>query len=259
MHSSKIAVIAMNTFRESVRSKILYSTLFFALLLVGLSAFFGSVTIGDQVLVIKNFGLTSISLFSVAFAVISGSALLQKELSRKTVYNILAKPVSRAEFVLGKYFGMVATVALLVALMGAALSLFVSIFEGRFDLLLCAGYGYTLLELLIVCAAALLFSSIVVTPLLSGLFTFGIFLAGRSVGYLLFFLTSADEHSLHSILFRTLYWLLPRLDVLNIGNDIVYGASIDKTNFIWSLLYALGYSGIMLTLATAFFSRREFN
>jgi len=86
----KILYIGINTYRESVRSKILYSLIFFAVIVVCVSAFFGSVTIGDQVKVIKDFGLFAISLFSAAYAVISGSALLSKELSKKiNEYRIL--------------------------------------------------------------------------------------------------------------------------------------------------------------------------
>ncbi|MBN8550040.1 MAG: ABC transporter permease subunit [Deltaproteobacteria bacterium] len=255
----KIFSIALNTFRESVRSKILYSIMFFALLLVGVSAFFGTVTIGDQVIVIKDFGLMSISLFSVAFAVISGSTLLYKELAKKTVYNILAKPVSRGQFVLGKYFGMFATVAVMACLMGLALSLFVSFFEGRADVLLFEAYLYILLELLIICAVAMFFSSIVVTPMLSGLFTFGVFLAGRSTAQMLYFISPEHSNSLGSTLVTILCAILPRLDILNVGNDLVYGASISKDHLMWAALYALAYSGILLILASAIFKRREFN
>ena len=254
----KIFSIALNTFRESVRSKILYSIMFFALVLVAVSAFFGTVTIGDQVMVIKDFGLMSISLFSVAFAVISGSTLLYKELSKKTVYNILAKPVSRAQFVLGKYLGMYVTVAVLASLMGLGLSLFVSMFEGRADMLLFEAYFYILLELLIVCAAAMFFSSIVVTPMLSGLFTFGVFLAGRSAAQMLYFV-SPQSDSLGATAIRFLCSILPRLDILNVGNDLVYGASISKDHLLWAVLYALAYSGVLLILASVIFKRREFN
>ena len=256
---NKILTIALNTFRESVRSKVLYSIMFFALLMVAVSAFFGTVTIGDQVIVIKDFGLMSISLFSVAFAVISGSALLYKELSKKTVYNILAKPVSRAQFVLGKYLGMYVTVGVMAALMGIGLSIFVLLFEGKADLNMFYAYFFILLELLIVCAAAIFFSSIVVTPMLSGLFTFGIFLAGRSATQMLYFISPENGESLGSVVLQTLCWILPRLDMLNIGNDLVYGASISKDHLMWSIVYAVGYSGILLILSTAIFKRREFN
>ena len=84
----KVMNIALNTVRETIRSKILYSLFFFLILLLAVSAFFGTVTIGDQEKVIKDFGLFALSLFSVLYAVISGSLLLAKELQRKTLYNL---------------------------------------------------------------------------------------------------------------------------------------------------------------------------
>lgn len=255
----KVLAIALTTFRESIRSKVLYSTLFFAAVMVLVSALFGTVTIGDQVRVIKDFGLMSVSLFSVAFAVIAGTALLSKELSRKTIYNILAKPVERWHFVCGKYLGMLATTVTMVLVMGAALLIFAAVFEGRFDPLLLQGYFFGVCELIIVCAAAIFFSSIVVTPLLSGLFTFGVFLAGRSTEYLLFFIREKGLSGPLASLLRGLYAVLPHLDRMNLNDRLVYGEAASLTFAATSLLYSLGYAAVLLVLASAIFARREFN
>lgn len=251
--------IACNTLRESIRSKILYSLLFFAALILIVSAFFGTVTIGDQIKVIKDFGLFCASIFSVAFAVISGAALLHKELSRKTVYNILAKPVGRGEFLVGKYLGLFGTTAVLVTLMSAGLFVFVYLFEGSFDLLIWQAAYYMLLELVIVCAAAIFFSSVVVTPMLSGLFSFGIFLAGRSTDYLLYFVNGSATPTAATKVLTLLYWILPHLNLLNVSDQIVFGNALDGEHMIWSTAYALAYATALLMLATFIFRRREFN
>jgi ABC-type transport system involved in multi-copper enzyme maturation permease subunit len=251
---NNVMAIALTTYRESIRSKVLYSVVFFAILLVVIAAMFGRVTIGDPTTVLKDFGLMSISFFSVAFAVINGGNLLHKELARKTIYNILSKAVARWEFLLGKYLGMVVVVMALVGLLGLILSALLFLYEGRFDLLLLEAYLFILFELLIVSAAAIFFSSIVVTPLLSGLFTFGIFLAGRSTDYILKFAEGSGDAVSHS-----LYWILPHLNWLNISNGIVYGEGRSLENMFWSFLYAAGYSLILLVLANWAFQRREFN
>jgi len=251
--------IALNTYRELVRSKVLYSVLCFAALMVLASSLFGSVTIGDQVRVIKDFGLMSISLFSVAYAVISGSSLLHKELEKKTIYNILSKPVLRSEFVLGKYFGMLVTTSLMALLMATGLSAFAFLFEGSFDVLLFTATSYMILELVIVCAAALFFSSVVVTPMLAGIFTFCIFLAGRSVSYLHFFMTEGEEQGLVTYAMDALYLILPHLDQLNIMNDVVYGIQPEAGHFFWSLIYSASYAAVLLILASVMFQKREFN
>lgn len=256
-----IEAIALTTFRESIRSKILYVVIVFAVIMVLVSTFFGAVTIGDQVIVIKDFGLFSVSLMSVAFAVISGSSLLSKELNRKTIYNILAKPVNRWEFLLGKYLGMLMTITLLIALMGIALSAFVVIFEQRLDVLMLRAYMFIWLELIIVCAAVIFFSSIVVTPMLNGLFTFGVFLAGRSIDYLMYYLSAAETPSLLAIVLKGMNAVLPHLSALNVSNEVVYGnvAVVSLSRMMWSFLYALGYSSILLVFANWIFKKREFN
>lgn len=242
-----------------MRSKVMYSVLFFAAFVIAIAALFGTVTIGDQIRVIKDFGLFSISVFTVGYAIIVGAALLHKELSRKTVYNILAKPVHRSEFILGKFLGMLFTSVVMVVVMGAGLMVFVWLFSGVPDWLLPQAFYFIFLELVVVCAASIFFSSIVVTPLLAGLFTLGVFLAGRSAEYLLHLadkmeLTGAIKSLLHAV-----YWVLPHLHQLSIANSIVYGERLSLQHAIWYSTYAAGYAGVLLCLASILFRRREFN
>jgi len=255
----KILDIATSTFRESIRSKILYSILVFVVLLLGMSAFFGSVTIGSQLQVISNFGLFSVSLFSVLYAAISGAALLHKELSRKTVYNILARAVTRSEFLVGKYLGMLYTVTAMVAIMGAGLFAFTAVLEGSPSWSLLTACFHIWLELIIICAAAIFFSSIVVTPLLSGMFTFGFFLAGRSAEYLLYFIKQDLVSGWQAWLLQGLYVLLPHFDRINISDLSVYGILPAPAQTLAALVYAAGYAAVLLILADIIFRRREFN
>ena len=257
----KIKAIALATFRESVRSKVLYAVLFFAAFLLLVSTFFGTVTIGDQVKVIKDFGLFSISIFSVAFAVISGASLLSKELTKKTIYNILSKSVYRWQFLAGKYLGMLITAFSLVIMMGVALIVYMYFFERRVDFLILDALLYMVLELIVICAAAIFFSSIVVTPLLSGLFTFGLFLAGRSTEYLLYFVRNGDLAGAPASMLKGLNAILPNLDKLYVANEVVYAnvEALTAARLFWCTLYAVGYAAMLLTAANIIFTRREFN
>jgi Cu-processing system permease protein len=254
-----VFAIAVNTFRESVRGKILYLTLFFAVLITIISSVFGLVTIGDRVRVIKDFGLMSISLFSVAFVVIAGGSFLAQELNRKTVFNILAKPVDRWQFLVGKFLGMSLTAAILVLLTGAALSVYTALFEGHFDTMLLLAYGFSILEAIIVAACVIFFSSIVVTPVLSGLFAFGVFLAGRAAPSILDLANNEQVNPTTSALLSALYNVLPQFHQFVIANSVVYGDPVAPERILWCLCYTLGYSGLLLTIASLFFSRREFN
>lgn len=255
----RVFAIATTTFRESIRSKVLYSMFFFAIAIVLVSALFGSVTIGDQVVVIRNFGLFSLSFFGVAYAVISGASLLAKELARKTIYNVLAKPVRRWEFLWGKYLGMLTTVTLMIIVMAAGLIGFTLFFDSNFNPAMIQATYQIILQLMIVCACTIFFSSIVVTPLLSGAFAFGVFLAGRSTEYLLYFVNNQSIKGILAGLLKGAYWLLPHLNELDMSNHAAYGETASLAFMLWSSMYAIGYSGILLVLANLFFLRREFN
>jgi len=249
-----ILLIAKNTFRESIRSKILYSVVFFAVVLVTASVFFGRVSIGDSGKIIKDFGLASISFFTVAFVVIAGALMLNKELAKKTIYNILAKPVSRTQFIAGKYLGMLQAATVLLVLLGFFLSGFMGIYERKFDLCLLQGYLFIFFELIILSALAIFFSAIVVTPLLSGLFAFSIFLVGRCSQYIISFAELVENKAA-----KLVYWVLPHFDSLYAGNEVIYGVLHSLENTLWSAVYSLGYAGVLIILACMAFQKRQFN
>ncbi len=177
---SKILTIGLNTFREAIRNKVLYSLLFFALLVIIASMAFGALSVHEEARLTADLGLAGMSLFSVIIAVFVGVNLLYKELERKTVYTLISKPIHRYQLVVGKFSGMVLTLAIQIAIMTAVLQVVLLLQE--------AGLGETLykmvllifFEVVVVTAVAVLFSSFS-TPFLSGMFTLGIFLVGRSV------------------------------------------------------------------------------
>jgi prepilin-type N-terminal cleavage/methylation domain-containing protein len=253
----KVFAIGLNTFREAVRNKLLYSILFFAFFVVIIAAMFGSASIGDQMKFIKDFSLMSISLFGVVIAIVLGVNLLSKELGKRTIYNILSKPVARWQFIVGKFAGLFATMVLTVTLMCAGLVGFLAAFERQVDWGLVLASGMTLLELMVVIAVALLFSAVVVTPTLAGLFTAAVFVAGRSSGYLAYFFRDEFSAALRAVA-HVLYWVLPRLDRFNISDQVVYGKHVDMAYLLTVLAYAVSYSLALLLVSVALFSRREF-
>jgi len=255
---SRILSIAINTYRESVRSKILYALLFFAVSVVLISSIFGSVTIGDRVKVVKDFSLFSMSFFCVAYAVIAGSSLLYKELKGRTIFNILAKPVKRSDFIVGKYFGMLLTVVLLQVLMTTALQIFLVLLEFKIDYLIFYAAYSIFLQLSIVCAYTIFFSSIVVTPLLSGAFAFGIFLAGRSSAYILSLLQSVSHSKVLVFLLKFVYSFVPHLDYIDLSNQVVYSKNTPIEQVAYASVYSLAYVAILLLLSVVFFERKEF-
>lgn len=253
----KVFAIALNTAREAIRNRILYSILFFAALMVGIAALFGAVSLGDRMKFIKDFSLMGISLFGVIIAIVLGVNLLHQELGRKTIFNVLSKPVARWQFILGKFLGLLVTVTLIIALMSTALVGFLSFLEGRIDWGLTLAACMAVLEVMVIIAVALFFSSLVVTPTLAGLFTAATFVAGRSCGHLHYF--SREQYPpLIQTIARALSWIVPHLDRFNIADQVVYGDRIEVGYLLAVSVYAFAYTGVLLLLSTAFFTRREF-
>lgn len=253
----QIAAIAVNTAREAIRNRILYSILFFAVLMVGIAAVFGAASIGDPLKYMKDFSLMSVSLFGVIIAVVLGVNLLHQELGKKTIVNILSKPVGRWQFLVGKFFGLVGTLMIVVGAMATGVVVAFGLFTGALDWGLVVAAGAALLEIMIVIAVAVFFSSLVVTPSLAGMFTAATFIAGRSSSYLLYF-TGDDHPPIMRTLANALYWALPRLDHYAIADQLVYGQMLPPAYLVTLVAYAGAYTALLLLLSTALFSRREF-
>lgn len=247
--------IAVATFRELIRNKILHTVFAFLSLLLGVSALFGTVTIGDRIAVIKDFGLFALSLAGCAVVVISGVSLLDKELKQKTIYNILSKPISRAQFIVGKYLGLVLLVAVLLSLMGICIVLFTAGFEGNIDWRLFQGVLLVILEDLILASVAILFSTVVVTTALSGVFTFAIYLAGHSISALLSF--SNDAAPQQESLMKLAYYVLPDLSLYNQTAEIFYGSGLNAWYFCWVSFYAICYATACIAISCLIFKKRD--
>ncbi len=254
---NKILALALNTTREAIRNRVLYSIIAFAILMVGISAIFGSASIGDQTRYIKDFSLMSISLFGVIIAVTLGVNLLHQELSKKTILNTLSKPVARWQFLLGKFFGLLLTLSAVILGMALGLGAFLTLLEGRFDSAILVVAFASLLEITVVIAFAMFFSSLVVTPTLAGMFTIGCFIAGRSTQYLDYFVAQGSS-TIVQVITQILDAILPRLDYFLIGDRLVHGDTISAANLLYLVGYAAAYSSVLLLVAAGLFSRREF-
>ena len=179
----RAGVVALNTFREAVRDRVLYNLVFFALLMIAASVAVGQISIGIEQTVIVSLGLSAISVIGLLISVFLGVALVSKEMDKRTLYALLAKPVRRSEFLLGKFGGLVLTLAVNTAAMALGLllaMLYVKHSLERSDAVVLVAVYFILLKLALIVALALLFSCFT-TPLLSILFTAGLYIAGLYV------------------------------------------------------------------------------
>jgi len=253
----KVVAIALNTCREAIRNRVLYSILLFACLVTGISAAFGWASIGDTIKFAKDFSLFSISLFGVVTTVVLGVSLLSKELGKRTIYNILSKPVRRWQFLVAKFLGLVATLSVMMILMTAALLTLLYVLEGRIDWQILPVVTMMLLELAILSAVAIFFSSIVVTPALAGLFTAATFVAGRSVPMLAYLMTP-DQPPMLRYAARGLHAALPHLHQFYIADRVAFDLTLSPGYYLYATIYAAAYTGLLLIVSVFIFQRREF-
>lgn len=252
----KVLVLSLNTFREALRDKVLYSLLFFAVAMIGISVILDCITIGERTKIVKDFGLASIALFGVMIAVFVGIGLVYKELERKTIYNLLSKPIHRYQFLLGKYFGLVMTLLVEVTIMTCTLIGMLYFYDGEIDYYLLPAIGMTVMELMVVTAIALFFSSFS-TPILSGLFTLSFYVIGHLTPDLLEFGEKMESQFLRYFT-KALYYLLPNLEYFNLRGQVVYRISIDPEHLLLASLYGIVYIFIIISLSAVVFSRRDF-
>lgn len=255
----RVATIALHTFKECVRDKVLYNLVAFALVLIGVALLVGNVSIGVNDILLVNLGLSAISIFGLLIAIFIGISLVWKEIERRTVYSILSKPVARAEFILGKYFGLLLTLVVNTTIMTAGFYLALA-YEKRS--LTATGLApleaiyFILLELALVVGVALLFSSLS-TPILSAVFTFSIFVAGNFLGDLKGFEHEAGSTVLGKLL-GAVYYLLPDFGALSRITAAAHGETVPKYLLLSNSLYALLYVTVLISATILIFEEREF-
>ena len=254
----RAGAVALNTFREAVRDRVLYNLVFFALLMMLAAIFVGGISIGIEEMVIKSLGLSAISVIGLLIAVFIGVGLVYKEMDKRTLYALLAKPVRRWEFLLGKFGGLVLTLAVNTLAMAAGLFaalLYVKHSLERSDAVLLIAIYFILLKLTLVVALALLFSCYS-SPLLAILYTSALYIAGLFVEEIRTFHFATPSPAMEALL-RGLSYLLPNFENFNVMAAAAHGREIPGALVFENTAYAALYSVIVLLVAAAVFSRRN--
>jgi ABC-type transport system involved in multi-copper enzyme maturation permease subunit len=255
--SQRIRAITFNTFREAVRDRVLYNLIVFAFLMIGSSLLLGQITIGVQRQLLINLGLTAISLFGVLIAIFIGIGLVSKEIDKRTLYTVLTRPVRRWEFILGKFFGLVVTLAVNAGLMTlgffAALLYLMHGLEHS-DIYILAAIYFILLEFMMVTAIALLLSSFS-TPIESAVLTFAIFVVGSFSDDLRGFAAAANGISHHVAVAVT--YLVPNFSTLNVISSVAHGSPVAGNILFLNTAYALLYTGAVVCGASLIFQNRN--
>lgn len=252
----RIWAMAVNTAREAIRNKLLYTLLFFSIATMLFGVVLSSLSYVERERMVQDFAFASIRLFSVAIAVFVGVGLIHKEVDRRTVYTILSKPLSRVEFLIGKYTGLILIIWLQIAIMASFFAVVSLLMGAPLGFTHLAALALTGVELALVVALATLFSSFT-TPLLASFFSCGIWLAG----HLTRDLRDHGANSSSALVREGTAWMhriLPDLESFNLSIEAAHQLPVAASDIWFPALYGAGYVAIILASATLIFERRDF-
>ena len=249
-------LIAQNTFREAVRDRVLAGILVGGLVLLGLTRVGSALAMGEDLRLTVDLGLSSISLLGLLVILLVGTSLVAKEIERKTIFNLLSRPLPRPIYLLGKWVGLSGALALVACVLGTALSLIVSALGAGHHVPAIAQATYlAILELALLTSLAVLFSALS-TPVLSALYTLGFFLAGQWCDDVRRFASQLPP-GLREVL-ATVADVLPNLPLFNMRALAAHGDTTGLAHLGLATGYAALYCACVLALASAAFESRDF-
>lgn len=259
MSLGRIFVMATNVFREVIRDRILYIIGFYALLMVVVMQLLPQIAASTEDKIFLDFGLAAMNVLGLIVAVFVGTGLVSKEIEKRTVLALIAKPISCAEFIIAKHLGLSSVLALLVAVMTViylALLQFQGITYSLVSILLASVFLFLQLSLITAFALAL---GVFTSSVLATLLTFGVYLVGNFSQDLVNIGRISKNPGFERVT-QTLYLILPDLSRLDLKNLAVYGTQLlpSPLTLIANAGYGVVYIVLVLAIAILVFARREF-
>jgi ABC-type transport system involved in multi-copper enzyme maturation permease subunit len=251
-----VAAVAANTFRETVRQRVLYNLVFFAVLMTLSAVLLGELSVRQDEKIVKDFGLAAMDVFGTLIALVLGVGLVSQEIERRSLYPLLAKPLSRDEFLLGRFLGLLFTLLVNTGAMAVGLYLTLAVNGRALDPRLLLSVYTIFLGLALTVALALFFSCLFTSPALALFSSFCALLAGRFsdvVRGMAEVLPAAPNWAIQAV-----YYALPNFRNFDLKDRVVYGDPIAAGELGWLTLYTVAYVGVLLGTALFAFRRRDF-
>ncbi|HDI51499.1 hypothetical protein B5M50_01525 [candidate division KSB1 bacterium 4484_219] len=251
----KSFVIAANTFRETIRNRIMYNILFFAIFVIGVSLLVSDWSIHQQAKILKDFGLAAMSIFGLLIAIFIGIRLIYQEIEKRTIYMLVTKPIARWEIIVGKYLGLILTIAVNVLVMSLCLFAVDYLLEGFVNWELTPAILLIYVEIMVVIALATFFSTFT-SPMISALLTICLFVVGHLSPILKLFLHT-HTNTIFKLILQGIYYTVPNLEYFNIRTAVVESLPLPHHFLFYALFYGIGYVGILLLISSFIFRRKD--
>jgi len=253
---NRILAILENTFKEALRQRIMLLLLIFSILLIIVSMFLEPFALGESPKLLRDFGLAVASIFGVLVVIIIGSTLIHKDIEKRTIYTVIAKPVRRSEIILGKFLGLFLLIATLECAMAVIHQIVIFIYEGKFDFLILLNLPFSLIEIMVLLGILLLFSSFS-SATLSSIMGVIFYVIGHASPDLKLFADVTKVPALKYLAYG-FYYILPNLENFNLRLELVHKLPIYSDQLIFSICYGFIYTIFLLYGSILIFENREF-
>jgi Cu-processing system permease protein len=252
---SGVWIVARMTFLEARRNRVAWSLLFFCLLLILTSYLFEEVTIASFDRIVRDVGMAAMSGFGVLLAIFLGVNVVTREVERRSAYFVLAKPIARWQYLLGKMLGVWLMLAVCLALMLGAFLFETLVYRGPVQLVMFQAFWLLLVEILLLTSFSILVSTFS-SSIISAFISLGLFVSGHLTSDL-FLLSEKSRAGTRRLVGTVLFYALPNLDRLNLKTQVSLLTPVPATTVISNSLYGLLYVVAFFVLAVAIFRRRD--
>lgn len=251
----RILAIAQNTFRESIRDKVLYVLLFFAAVTIFGSKALGWISIGQDIKIVKDIALGATSIFGILIAIFVGTSLIYKEIDKRTLYTILSQPMHRYEFIVGKYLGLMALLAIVTIIMAIVSSAYILLLGGTLHTTYFLAILLIYWKLMLITAFAILLSSMT-SPILGAIIVFSVAVFGHATEVFRDLPPQFDGTSAKAIL-EAVYYVIPNLSNFDIAREAANGIDVSPAYIVWVMIYGLMYTAMLLVFAALAFQEKD--
>ncbi|HEY8272097.1 MAG TPA: ABC transporter permease subunit [Pseudobdellovibrionaceae bacterium] len=249
----KVFVIAVTTLREMIRERFFLIIVFIAVAFFGVSLLLGALSFGEQQRILVNLGFTAIEVASVGISLFAGAFLISKEIEKQTLLLVLARPISRDQFLMGKISGILVLNTLLVWALGTVLYFLLGT---RSDFLNFTTILFSIWFESVITLSLVIFFSIVVRPILSLMMTFGILMLGEWIPDLQFFAEKSKDHFFINAV-KVVTWITPNLFRFNWKSYYFLELGFDGQDIVWMIAHSFGWALIVFVLACLLFRRKD--
>lgn len=252
---SKVLIIAKYSFKEIMKSRIIYGTGVLGIALVIVTFVATEFTYGTPQKVSLDFGLGMLSLSSLGIALFIGATLLPKEIDTRTIYMVVSRPVPRWSFILGKLLGLFGVLVLNIFILSLITIGCTTLLGGGIDQVVLLAIGFNLIESLLLMMVVVFFS-LFSNTILSTLISFVILMLGHAIQETQF-ITFVQNRPILGKVLGFYHLVLPGFYKLNLKDFVIYKQSIDSSYLINAFMYGTSYSLFLLFLILYIFQKKN--